>query len=194
MVGRKTPRKTPQTKADPAIASLSAEDRAELARMCASHANVTDIHRWLSDRVPGIPYRSVLTWYNREYPSGENARFINDQILAGHRGINPFDAHAASLGAVVRLTHLIMAQVDEAGIDGINASLLHNLVELLREQRQSAQAFVKTQRIKDTKALELAGGYRVVEIANRLAENTPYAGAIHEALKGAIAQLEQEVG
>ncbi|MDZ7355895.1 MAG: hypothetical protein ONB55_22470 [candidate division KSB1 bacterium] len=186
-------RKTPQTKADPAIAALSGEDRVELARMCEAHSNVSEIHRWLCDRVPGIPYRSVLAWYNREYPPGENARFLN-ALLAEFRGINPVDAHAASLAQVVKLTDLIMSEVNESGLVDLSPSLLSNLVDLLREQRQSAQSLANSQRIKDTKALELAGGYRAVEIAVRMSEGTPHAGTVNEVMAGAIAQLEQEVG
>lgn len=186
-------RKTPQTKADPAIAALSGEDKAELTRLCEAHCNATELHRWLCDRVPGIPYRSVLAWYNREYPPGESARHLN-AALSGFRGINPIDAHAASLAHVVKLTNLIMSEVKESGLVDLSPSLLSNLVDLLREQRQSAQALASSQRIKDTKALELAGGYRTAEIAVRISENTAHAGAVKEILAGAIAQLEQEVG
>jgi hypothetical protein len=189
------PRRTLQTKADLAISSLTPEDKAELARLCEAHANATDVHRWLSDRVPGVSYRSVLAWYNREYPPGETAKKLN-AILSTYRGISPSAAHSASLAHVVAIVDSLMTRLSSSfdQLDQLPPSLLNSLVDLLREQRQSAQAFSNLKRLADTKALELAGGYRLVEIATRLAEGSQHAGAISEILKGAIAQLEQEVG
>ncbi|MCL6512375.1 MAG: hypothetical protein K6U78_17010, partial [Anaerolineae bacterium] len=103
--------------------------------------------------------------------------------------------HAASLAHVVAIVDSLTARLEKfEHLDQLPPSLLNSLVDLLREQRQSAQALSNSKRLADTKALELAGGYRLVEIATRLAEGSQHAGAISEILKGAIAQLEQEVG
>jgi hypothetical protein len=197
MPSNSKPRRTPQTKADLAISSLSPEDKAELNRLCEAHANASELHRWLSDRVPGVSYRSVLAWYNREYPPGETAKKLN-ATLATYRGVSPSAAHSASLAHVVAIVDSLMSRLEKSAalyqLDQLSPSLLNSLVDLLREQRQSAQALANSKRLADTKALELAGGYRLVEIATRLAEGSQHAGAISEILKGAIAQLEQEVG
>jgi len=181
-----------QTKADIAIARLTPEEQDYLAQLCREHANATDIFHWLKDIQPGVSYGSLLTWYNREFPAGERARSTN-LLVAECRGLNPVDIHAASLAAVVQLTDQLMGIVVEEGVGELPPSLLGNLVELLREQRQSAQALGAQQRSQDRKALELAGGYRVAEIATTLARDTPNAEAVKTCIEGAISKLEEEV-
>ncbi len=191
-------RKTPQTNTDRAIAGLSEDDRAELTRLCESYANATEIHRFLVERCPGLSYGSVLNWYSREYPPGERARTYNS-LLQEFRGINPVSAHAAALAHVVRLTDEIMQEIDpEDGreptpVVDLPPSVLSNLSDLLREQRQSAQALATAQRITDTRQLELAGGYRVAEIIRTLAKGNPQESAIADMVSAAVAQLEKEV-
>lgn len=60
-------RKTPQTKADVAIAALSPEQLDQLREMGANHADVTEVHRWLNSLGCEVSYHSVLAWHNREY-------------------------------------------------------------------------------------------------------------------------------
>lgn len=182
--------RTPQTKADKAIARLTAEQRDYLRSLCLQHANATDVHRWLLQFAPSLSYDSVLTWYGREYPPGRMASSIN-VLISDARGINTIDAHAASLAIVVQL-------VDEIRKSGVNVrdltpSLLSNLVDLLREQRQSAQALHNLQRLEDRTNLILSGGYRLAEIMLNLARDTDHYETVKGILDGAIAKLESEI-
>lgn len=183
-----------QTKADAAIATLAADDQDFLECLIDQHTNASDIHRWLAEKTSPPPsYGSVLAYLHRCRREGESARLVNE-LLGDYQGINPTQAHAAALCHVVYLTHEVMQEIREKGVREIGTEKLDKITALLREQRQSAQAFHQQQRLQDRKELELAGGYRVVEIATGIAEGTPHAGAIADTLKGSIAQLEQEVG
>lgn len=185
-------RRTPQTKVDVAIAALSAEQRDQLAEMGRNHANATDIHRWLNGQGCEVAYHSVLSWYNREYPVGDEAQQMN-ALIAGSRGLNLTDAHAASLCCVVKLTDQIMGKLTEQGIENLSPSLLSNLVDLLREQRQSAQMLANAKQLGDRRGLELAGGYRLAEISVNLTRDTPNAETVKSVVDAALAKLEEEV-
>jgi len=182
--------RTPQTNADKAIAKLSAEQRDYLRSLCIQHANATDIHRWLLQHAPALSYDSVLTWYNREYPAGIEAVCVN-ALISEANGINCVDAHAASLAIVVKITSNIANNI--INVRDFSPSLLSNLVDLLREQRQSAQSLHNTQRLQDRKALILSGGYRLAELLLNLSRDTESYDVIKAVLDGAIAKLESEV-
>jgi hypothetical protein len=187
------PQRPKQTNADRAIATLTDDERDELTALCLAHANATEIHRWLGDRVEGVSYSSVLTWLNREFPPGATAISLNRK-LQEYRGFNPVDAHVASLCEVSRLLDLLLARIsNSADLQALTPTVFSNLTDLLKEQRQSAQALANYKQMSDRKALELAGGYRLLEIASRHAEGSPHAAVLVETLKGAIAQLEDEI-
>jgi hypothetical protein len=160
----KMPRKTKQLKVDPVIAKMNAEDRAELDRMCREHANVTAIHRWL-EGFAAVSYRSVLAWYQREWGESEQASALR-RLIPDYRGIDPLHLHAAALAYCSELSEGLIQQfrqeLQQEGSDLTGIS--EQLIKALREQRQSALALLNAKRLQDTKALELAGGYRVVEI------------------------------
>jgi hypothetical protein len=188
-----TPQRPKQTNADRAIATLTDDERDELTSLCLAHANATEVHRWLGDRVEGVSYSSVLTWLNREFPPGATAISLNRK-LQQYRGFNPVDAHLASLCEVSRLLDLLLARIaNGSDLQALTPTVFSNLTDLLKEQRQSAQALVNYRQMSDRKNLELAGGYRLLEIASRHAEGSPHAAVLVEMLKGAIAQLEDEV-
>lgn len=185
-------RRTQQTKVDVAIAALSAEQLDQLAEMGRNHANATDIHRWLNGQGCEVAYHSVLSWYNREHPVGADAAATN-ALISGYRGLNPADAHTASLACVVKLVGQIMIKLDDTGIENLSPSLLSNLVDLLREQRQSAQMLASTKQLGDRRGLELAGGYRLAEISVNITRDTPNAETVKSVVDAALAKLEEEV-
>lgn len=184
--------RTPQTNTDKAIAKLTQEQKDDLRSQCLAHANASDIHRWLVKFAPELSYDSVLCWYNREYPPGAEAQTVN-ALISGARGINCVDAHAASLAAVVQLVDSLQRAIAESGIREASPSLLSNLVDLLREQRQSAGALHNLKRLEDRKSLILSGGYRLAEIMLNLCRDTGHHDTVKGILEGAIAKLESEV-
>jgi len=183
--------KTPQTKADKVIAKLSPEQRDYLRSLVAEHANATDIHKWLKGFAfaEELSYDSVLTWYKREYELSQDVKAINS-LIADARGINCVDAHAAS-PAVVRLTQDIKDSA--VNVRDLSPSLLSNLVDLLREQRQSAQQLHTMKRLEDRKSLTLSGGYRLAEILLMMSRDTEHYETVKGMLEGAIAKLESEM-
>jgi hypothetical protein len=184
--------RTPQTNTDKVIARLTTEQKDYLRSLCDQHANGTDIHRYLIKFAPDLSYDSVMTWYNREYDAGADAKAVNSLVSAS-RGINCIDAHAASLAAVIRLVDSIQSAIAETGLREVSASLLSNLVDLLREQRQSAQSLHTLRRLEDRRDLILSGGYRLAEIALTMSRDTGNHEAVKGILEGAIAKLESEV-
>jgi len=187
-------RRTQQTKADLAIAALTPEQRDYLQReLIDKHANATEIHRWLMDVIdPGLKYDTVLHWYNREYPPGEQARIVNTMI-AEARGINCVDAHAAALALIVYLAAQVTAEVQEHGLTNIHPAMLGNLIDLAREQRQSAQALHNTQRLEDRRSLILSGAYRLAEICANLTRDTDRFEVVKGVIDAGLARLEEEV-
>lgn len=184
--------RTPQSNADKAIAKLSPEQQQYLRSLCESHANATDVHRWLTQYSPELSYDSVLTWYNREYPPGRDAAQANALISAA-RGINCIDAHAASLAVVVQLVDQLQSAIAETGLKTAPPSLLSNLVDLLREQRQSANQLHQIKLLEDRKGLILSGAYRLAEIMQQIARDTDSFETVRGVLEGAIAKIESEV-
>lgn len=184
--------RSPQTKADLAIAKLSPEQRDYLRSLCEAHSNATDIHRWLTQYAPDLSYDSVLTWYNREYPPGRDAQAAN-ALIGAARGINCIDAHAASLAMVVALVDQLQSAIAETGLRQAPPGLLGNLVELLREQRQSANQLHQIKTLEDRKGLILGGAYRLAEIMQAIARDTDSFESVRGVLEGAIAKLESEV-
>lgn len=186
----KTPPKPQQTRADKVVAKLSAEQRDYLRSLISEHANATEIHRWLKEFDEELKYDSVLTWYKRELKLSQEVEEIN-ALISDARGINCVDAHAASLAAVVRLTNDIRQSA--VNVRDMSPTMLSNLVDLLREQRQSAQQLHTMQRLEDRRALTLSGGYRLAEILLNLTRDTDHYATMKGMLEGAIAKLESEM-
>lgn len=182
--------KTPQTKTDQVVATLSAEQKDYLRSLIDQHANVTDIHRWLKRFDETLSYDSVLTYYHREYEISQETARIN-ALINSYRGINTVDAHAASLAAVISMTNQITESYPR--IEGMSSTILSNLVDLLREQRQSAQMLHNLKQLEDRKNLILSGGYRLAEILETMTRDTDRFELVKALLEGAIAKLETEV-
>lgn len=181
--------KTPQTKTDQVVATLTAEEKDYLRSLIDQHANVTDIHRWLKKFDDELSYDSVLTYYHREYEKSEEVKRVN-ALISSYRGINTVDAHAASLAAVINLTNQITTNYQH--VEGMSASIFSNLVDLLREQRQSAQMLHNLKQLDDRKNLILSGGYRLAEILLTMTKDTERHQLMKDLLDGAIAKLETE--
>lgn len=187
-------RRTQQTKADLAIAALTPEQRDYLQReLIDKHANATEIHRWLVAEVnPELKYDTVLTWYNREFPVGVQAQTVN-QIVAEARGVSCIDAHAAALALIVLLAEEVRKEVQALGLKDIPPAMLGNLVDLAREQRQSAQALHNTQRLEDRRSLILSGAYRLAEIVANFTRDTDRFEVVKGVIDAGLARLEEEV-
>jgi hypothetical protein len=181
--------RTPPTKCDRLIGRLTQEQRSTLEQLIAEHAPATELHRYLSAIGP-VTYDSVLTWYNREYPPGEKALSAN-RLVGQCRGLSHADAHAAALAAVVTVSARLIESFEALNIESAWRSA-GTLVDVLREQRQCAQALAQAQRLGDRRALELAGGYRVAELALTIARDTVQDSAVQEVIQGALARFEEE--
>lgn len=186
-----TTRKHPQNAVDRLLLQLSADVGTEFQRVARHNTNAADMQRWLNEQAveanlsDRVSVSSCQNWREANFPPAAQAQIIN--ALAGtYAGTDPAAALELALGVASGLVDLLVNQLTPERLEGASASsLLYQTSLLLKEIRASAGALQSLQYIRDRRALELAGAYRMVEL---LAE----AGA-DEHIRAAIAQVESEV-
>jgi hypothetical protein len=115
-------------------------------------------------------------------------------LTLAYTGVEPHSALQMSLSMCVKLTDALMTHCTESRLASASAAdLLMTVANLLKEMRSCARVLQDFKVTRDRKALELAGGYRVVEILRHLADDTAHASMMIEFCDAAITQLEQEV-
>lgn len=186
------PRKTPQHDVDRVRARLSEDDRAEFDRFCSFNPSYSDIQRRLSELGHQVSMSAVQTWYAAHYPRGSEAIAIN-AMAQQYAGADPYAVLQMSMAVAAKLADTLLGRADEVVNTASPENVLHTLSTLLKEQRTCATTLHELKTIRDRRALELAGGYRVIEILRNHARDTAHEAIIQEFCDGAIAQLEQEV-
>lgn len=164
--------------------------------------------------VPVCSYESCMNWYKQTFPAGDRAIEILG-IVREYHGLRRDALTYAEMAIACTAANLdrvqkMLTQLDEAeaGLERVDpevqartmadmvksrAALLYSAHNLAKELRTGAISLHEAQLQKETRELELAGGYRVLEIARTVAASTGYTAIIEEVLNAAIAQLEQEV-
>lgn len=187
------PQKSPQFDVDKARSYMNAEDLAGFDHLCRFNPTYGDIQGRLKELGHIVSHSAVQAWYTSSYPVGEEAKVINALTLA-YTGVEPYQALQMSMSICVSLTDSLMQHVDDSRLASASAGdLMMTIANLLKEMRTCARVLQDFKVIRDRKALELAGGYRLAEILRHLAEDSPQANNIGDFCDAAIGQLEQEV-
>lgn len=195
-------KKVQQTDTDRALATLEPSDRLDFLEFCRCNPTYIDMQRWLVEHGGGqVSIASLQKWYKRTFPTAEQAIAVN-AIAAAFHGVDEKLMIQLSAGVAVKMIQLLFeyCQVEmESGDvvlrDGLKMdSALHALTVMLKEARTAAIALNNLKFSSDKAELELAGGYRVAEIARNFSKDLPYERAIADCIDGALAQLEEEVG
>jgi hypothetical protein len=185
--------KSPQFDVDRARSQMSPEDLQQFDHFCRFNPSYRDIQRQLQELGYQVSMSAIQAWYTTNYPVGEEAKAIN-ALAAAYVGADPLNCLQMSVAATVTLTDRLLSQVSERlFVEASPENILHTLASSLKEQRTAAIALHNLTTIRDKKALELAGGYRLAEILQRLADDTPSATMMQEFCEAALSQLEQEV-
>lgn len=185
--------KSPQFDVDKARSMMTAEDLAGFDHLCRFNPTYGDIQGRLKELGHIVSHSAVQAWYTASYPVGDEAKVINGLTIA-YTGVEPYQALQMSMSIAVKLTSALMDHCTDARLASASAGdLMMTVGNLLKEMRTCAKSLQDFKVTRDRKALELAGGYRLVEILRHLTEDTPQAHGIAEFCDAAIAQLEQEV-
>ena len=187
------PQKSPQFDIDKARSQMTAEDLADFDHLCRFNPTYSDIQGRLKELGYTVSHSAVQSWFTANYPVGEEAKVINALTLS-YTGVEPFQALQMSMSIAVSLTDSLMKHCDESRLASASAGdLMMTVGGLLKEMRTCAKTLQDWKVTRDRKGLELAGGYRLVEILRNLSEDSPQATHLRDFCDAAIAQLEQEV-
>lgn len=187
-------RKPPQNAIDRALDALDADSAADFRALAATRAAYSDLQQFLRERGQDVSLSSCQTWFLANFPVGEEARLINE-LATNYAGVEPSAVMGIAIGAAVRLVNALTHELTPDRVRNASTeSLLHQLGVYIKEARVAAVAAQEWQTLKDRKALELAGGYRVAELARAAARDLPQGQVLEELLAAALTQLEREVG
>jgi hypothetical protein len=185
--------KSPQFDVDRARSEMSAEDLQQFDHFCRFNPGYRDIQQHLQELGFQVSMSAVQAWFTANYPVGPEAKAINALAMT-YQGADPLNCLQMSVAATASLTDKLLSQVNERlWIEASPENILHTLASTLKEQRTAAIALHNITTIRDKRALELAGGYRLAEILTRLADDTPNATMMQEFCDAALLQLEHEV-
>jgi hypothetical protein len=186
---------------------LDGDDLADFEQLCRSNPTYEDLRRWLLESpviqqwmeetgTADISISSIQNWWQQRNRPGTEAESLN-ATLELYRGVDPLAAHQAALFHVVKLSDFVLGMVNQPeDLETIPPLLLSKVVDLLREQRQSAQALQDRKVIRDKRSLILSGGYRLVELLQKLLSDPEYASirpVMDSLFAASLAQLEKEV-
>jgi hypothetical protein len=187
------PQKSPQFDVDKARSQMTAEDLQGFDHLCRFNPTYGDIQGRLRELGHIVSHSAVQSWFTATYPVGDEAKVINALTMT-YAGVEPYQALQMSMSIAVSLTDTLMKHCDESRLASASAGdLMMTVGNLLKEMRTCARVLQDFKVTRDRKALELAGGYRVIEILRHLAEDSPMANNIADFCDAAIGQLEQEV-
>lgn len=191
-----TSRKHPQSSIDVALSSIEEGDAHEFLEWCRFKPSYVDMQKRLQELGHQVSVSSLQRWYSNTFPKGDQAIALN-ALMSPYAGIDPQDALSMSLGVSTNLLCDLLRSVDASFVQSLSVSkpesLLHALSVLVKEQRVASGKLHELKQIRDRTQLELAGGYRLLEIVRNLAKDTPHESVILEFLDGGILQLESEI-
>ncbi|PSB29905.1 hypothetical protein [Stenomitos frigidus] len=185
--------KSPQFDVDKARSQMRAEDLAGFDHFCRFSPTYGDIQRRLQELGFQVSGSAVQAWFTATHPVGHEAKVINALTL-NYAGVEPFTALQMSMAIAVNLTDALMKHCTPERLASASAGdLMMTIGNLLKEMRTCARVLQDVKVTRDRKALELSGGYRVVEILRHLSEDSSQAESITDFCDAALLQLEQEV-
>lgn len=152
---------------------------------------ITDIHNRLKEAGYEKGWSSVQTWYAHKFPTGEQAKLIND-IASKMHGISPHAMLEMSLYEAADALRQVVERVNEAKLDSVAPIDAARMVgPLVKEVRATASKIQDFQGVETAKELQLAGGVAVVEHLLATFENNPtLLEPLREACRSAIAKLQ----
>lgn len=170
--------------------SLTVEDNDELKRMIERpSANLSEVYRWLVDLGYKGSLRSVYVYADQKRKVGAEAAKMN-LLLADYDGL-------ASEAILHRMATIFSQQLDIAITDISlsdqpveKADLLKVIPHFGREARSCVTAANQLKDIRDRKALEMAGAFRMAQELRLIFTDSPFESALDEGIKSAFQRIE----
>lgn len=169
---------------------ISAEDNEELSRMLERpSANLSDVYRWLSELGYKGSLRSIYTYASQQRKIGAEAAKVN-KLLSDYDGL-------ASEALLQKMAAIFTQQLDTAIVQLATseqpveaADWLKIIPHLGREARSCVTAINQIQTVRDRKALEMAGAFRMAQELRLIFTDSPFESALDEGIKSAFQRIE----
>lgn len=173
---------------------LTADENAELDEFVRYRPPNMEIYQWLCEHGYDGQLCSVQNWYRATYPTGEQAKAINE-LARSSAGIDHRAVLEIMLTRTTAMANSAFNQLEklcEKGIiDGADLDQLFKLIPALnRELRATSSQLGELNYIRDRAELELAGAYRMLEGLRQIFDDNP---AILEPLKTAANSVLAEI-
>lgn len=171
---------------------MSPELDAELLRIAdLPSVSIPDFHKWLIEIGFKGSLRCVYTWHEAHRKVGAAAQKFN-KLLEDYEGASGEKALQKLLVVFteqldVALTNLGTVEEPISGADYLKA-----LPHLGREIRSCVTAMNTLSSIRDRKALEVAGAWRMAAELRLIFEESAFLDALEEAIKSAMLKIEDE--
>jgi hypothetical protein len=183
--------KHPQNAVDRLLLKLSSDVGNDFLRLARHNSNAADMQRWLNEQAleAGLSDRvsvsSCQNWREANFPPAAQAQLVN-ALASSYAGTDASAALELALGIAAELLDKLFQQITPEKLEEASvSSLLYQSTLLLKEVRASAGALHLLETIRDRRALELAGAYRMAELLQD--------SGMADAVAAAIAQVESEV-
>lgn len=185
-------RKQRPTLVDEFRQGLSEELDSELLRITElPNIAVPEVYTWLLNNGFKGSLSATYTWFNNHKKTGAIAAKFNE-LLKDYDGV-------ATERVLQKLLVILTEQIDVAitnvstAEEPISATeYLRALPNLGRELRSVITAVNQLQAVRDRKSLEIAGAYRLAQELRITFEDSPFADALEEAIRGAMTLIEEE--
>lgn len=172
---------------------LHEDQRSEFLEFCRWNVGYEAIRRRLEELGHPVSIASVSSWHRKAFPPGMEAIALRE-VTADFSGIDAQSLHEFSLGLAAKLLAMVGEEINgKRRLAEFEHGTIYNAIALLKELRQSASVFEDRKFLKDRRAHELNGAYRLAQLITTWAKETPYESAIENMLAGCLQTVEREV-
>lgn len=180
------------TKVDEFRHDLSPELDAELLRIAdLPNISVPEIHKWLLEQGFVGSLRCIYTWHEQHRKVGAAAQKFN-KLLEDYQGASSEKALQKLLVVFTEQLDVALTNIGSAEEPISGADYLKALPHLGREIRSCVTAMNSLTTIRDRKALEVAGAFRMAAELRLIFEESAFLDALEEAIKSAMLKIEDE--
>lgn len=185
----KVDKKLGQSIVDKILFTLPDGERRIFYKMCQFNANYSDLQAFLEERSEyQVDIPVIARWFKYNRPVGRQAVILN-QILDDWEGINPNSLIHLSAGITAKLVLAIDTLLEQDLPRTSPATRLTNLVELLKELRQTSAELKRLDQEKDTGETYKAGMIALAHELNAIFKGTPLQVPVQNALNASIDKL-----
>ena len=182
--------KNPQSKVDKHLSKLTEEDLAEWNQLCRFNPNYSELQKFLEEKGgKGINIQNLSNWWISNKPRGKEAIIINS-LSEKYRGTDPTGLLEMSAGICASLIEELQSLLADELAMTSPSSKLTNLVELIKELRQSSSELHNVKSTKHTNQLIMAGALEMADLLTKIFKETPFAEALDSGIKAALEQMQ----